>query len=77
MIDIYKLNITIGDKVSVLYNPNNDETFNLALFEKSGFVQYFDYDCGCGQSYPNDPMIGVKFNTGETEEYWKEEIKKL
>lgn len=37
-------------------------------------VEYLEYDCGCGQSFPTDPMIGVLLDTGEREEFWKEEL---
>jgi hypothetical protein len=72
-----ELNIKIGDNILILSNPNNDETFNIEFSGQKGIVKYFDYDCGCGQTYPNDPMIGVEFTCGETEEYWKEEVKRL
>jgi len=64
---------TIGQKVKVV--SLSDETGDKTYLNKSGNVEYFDYSCGCGQSYPNDPMIGVLFNDGKTEEFWKEEIK--
>jgi len=69
-----KLNIQVGDEVLVLSNPNNDDTFSGKYIGLKGQVKYFDYDCGCGQSYPNDPMIGVEFSNGEVEEFWKEEL---
>lgn len=39
-----------------------------------GLVKYLEYDCGCGQTYPIDPMIGVKFSDGTSEEFWSEEL---
>lgn len=69
-----KLNIEISDRVIVLSNPNNDDTFAIQYVGLEGRVKYFDYDCGCGQTYPNDPMIGVEFSNGEIEEFWKEEV---
>ncbi|APY06780.1 hypothetical protein BWZ20_00025 [Winogradskyella sp. J14-2] len=69
-----KLNIQVGDIVLVLSNPNNDDTFSYKYIGLKGQVKYFDYDCGCGQTYPNDPMIGVEFSNGEVEEFWKEEL---
>lgn len=77
MKDSIDLDIAIEDKVVVLYNPNNDETFNLEFSGQEGIVKYFDYDCGCGQTVPKDPMIGVEFSNGEIEEYWKEELRRL
>ena len=44
------------------------------LLGKVGRVEYLDYDCGCGQTFPGDPMIGVRFYSGELEEFWKEEL---
>lgn len=71
------LSLTISDAVLVLNNPNNDETFNIELSGQEGIIKYFNYDCGCGQTYPNDPMIGVEFSGGKKEEYWKEELLRL
>lgn len=39
----------------------------------SGVVRYLEYSCGCGQSFPADPMVGVDVG-GETEEFWPEEL---
>jgi hypothetical protein len=64
----------INDMVKILNNPNNDETFNSFFSFNEGSVIYFEYDCGCGQNFPDDPMIGVKFNCGAIEEFWKEEL---
>ena len=51
----------------------SDETAAEQFLEKSGHVVHFEYSCGCGQSYPDDPMIGVAFE-GLIEDYWKEEL---
>ena len=40
---------------------------------QQGTVVYHDYDCGCGQS-EGDPMIGVLFDDGKIEEFWREEL---
>ena len=65
----------IGNKVQVLNNPLNDETFEKKYSHKMGWIVYFEYDCGCGQSFPEDPMIGVRFSNNKVEEFWKEELK--
>ena len=52
----------------------SDETAHRTFLGKSGRVAYLDYDCGCGQSYPYDPMIGVIFADGTAEEFWREEL---
>lgn len=59
--DIEKAPFKIGDCVKVLDNPNNDDTFNPIFVGMAGVVEFFEYDCGCGQSFPEDPMIGVRF----------------
>lgn len=41
---------------------------------KVGMVRYLEYSCGCGQSYPDDPMIGVEFCNGTKQEFWQEEL---
>jgi hypothetical protein len=64
----------IGDIVQVLNNPSNDETFNSNTIGKVGKVIFFEYDCDCGQTYPHDPMIGVRFSNNLIEEYWREEL---
>jgi hypothetical protein len=71
--DVEGAPFNIGDMIIVLENPSNDETFNKWYVLKNGIIIYFE--CGCGQSYPSDPMIGVKFSDGKIEEFWKEEIK--
>jgi hypothetical protein len=63
----------ISDKVTVCRLA--DETANSSYLFRRGVVEYFNYSCGCGQTYPGDPMIGVRFANGETEEFWREELK--
>jgi len=63
----------VGDQVEITLLPK-DETFDMSFLGKIGVVLYFEYDCGCGQTFPNDPMIGVQFSDGRLEEFWKEEI---
>lgn len=50
-----------------------DDTADRQFIRKTGTVRYFEYSCGCGQSWPDDPMIGVEFANG-VEEYWKDEL---
>jgi len=73
-LDIKGAPYKIGDIVRVLNNPNEDETFDKHLSGKFGLIEYFEYDCGCGQSFPEDLMIGVRFSNGKSEEFWKEEL---
>lgn len=62
----------IGDLVRIIYAT--DETFDLKFMGKTGAIVRFNYSCSCGQSYPDNPMIGVEFTDGLIEEFWKEEI---
>jgi hypothetical protein len=66
----------IGELVKVLNDPLGDETFDKTFVGKVGKVTFFEYDAGCGQSYPFDPMIGVEFENNVVEEFWKEELSK-
>ena len=61
----------IGDYVRV--TRIIDSTESQALVGKTGTVEYFEYSCGCGQTYPEDPMIGVRIGKF-TLEFWKEEL---
>ncbi len=51
-----------------------DETFDHKFLGRVGTIVHYDYSCGCGQSFPDDPMIGVEFNDNMIEEFWKEEM---
>jgi len=45
---------------------------------KKGRIIYFEYDCGSGQSFPGDPMMGVELEgTNIVEEFWKNEITQI
>ena len=59
----------IGDKIIILNNPSCDGTFDKEFIGKEGMIKFFEYNCGCGQTYPNDPMIGVKFDNGKVAEF--------
>lgn len=61
----------IGDVVTV--SSLSDDTADAELLGQQGLVLYFEYSCGCGQKFPNDPMIGVQFGE-RTAEFWKEEL---
>jgi len=75
--DIYGSPYTIGEKVIVLSNVSNDCTFDDKFIGLIGKIEYFDFECGCGQTYPTDPMIGVKFLDNSIEEFWNEELLSL
>jgi len=61
----------IGDVVKVIQIV--DSTGNKKLRDQTGTVQYLEYSCGCGQSYPGDRMIGVLMGS-RAHEFWKEEL---
>lgn len=44
---------------------------------RRGMIEYLEYSCGAGQTYPHDPMIGVRFTNGDREEFWHEELTAL
>lgn len=44
---------------------------------RTGVVEYLEYSCGCGQRYPDDPMIAVRFADGALQEFWREELAPL
>ncbi len=51
-----------------------DSTADPEHIGKSGRVVHLEYECGCGQTYPDDPMIGV--DLGDViEEFWREELR--
>ncbi len=62
----------IGGFVKIVFAT--DETFDHKFLGNVGKIIYYDYSCGCGQSFPDDPMIGVRFKNKEIGEFWKEEI---
>ena len=70
--DVIGAPFRIGTRVRIV--KGTDETFNKKFLRKIGEVVHLDYSCKCGQSYPGDPMIGVRFADGTTEEFWAEEI---
>jgi hypothetical protein len=69
--DINGAPFKIDDRVKVTQIA--DFAADQHLLGKAGPVKYFEYLCGCGQSYPSDPMIGV-FIGNRTYEFWKEEL---
>jgi hypothetical protein len=52
-----------------------DETADASLIGKAGRAVSLDYACGCGQVYPESPMILVDFD-GKCEEFWPEELRR-
>ena len=56
-------------------SPGEKDSHTTRSYKGSlGLVVHLDYACGCGQTFPHDPMIGVRFASGETEEFWSEEL---
>ena len=51
-----------------------DDTITRSRIGRVGRVVYYEYDCGCGQSYLGDPMIGIRFRDGGTDEFWRDEL---
>lgn len=65
----------IGDHVQVIKTA--DKTMNKSFIGRRGKVIYFNYGYGCGQTYPTDPIIGVRFRYRSEEEFWKDELIKI
>jgi hypothetical protein len=65
-----------GDRVIVVDAIDEDVHDVSALVGRSGDVDYLEYSCGCGQSFPDDPMVGVEFADGVHEEFWSQEIRR-
>ena len=61
----------------VLVAGATDDTCAVDYVGKIGTVSFMEFSCGCGQSYPHDPMICVCFCDGTKEEFWQEEIVSL
>lgn len=64
----------IGDEVTILDNPEHDETFAVEFSGLLGKVIGLDYSGAVGQVYPEDPLMRVRTLKG-TESFWKEELK--
>ena len=69
--NIDKAPFFLGAQVTVVKLA--DEQADDSFLGRSGIVRYYEYDCGCGQQYPCDPMIGVGFDSA-IEEFWAEEL---
>ncbi len=68
-----------GERVTVVTTVDADATDISRHVGRSGVVVHLNYDCGCSQQYPGDPMIGVRLDgaepgPGEVEEFWAEEL---
>ena len=72
--DVFGAPFRIGQPVQVI--DLIDEAADSDYMGKQGVIIYFEYTCGCGQSYPDDPMIGVRFED-DTAEFWKEKLHEL
>lgn len=65
-----------GDVVRVIASAEPSIELGVHAFVgRSGVVEHLEYSCGCGQSYPGDPMIGVRFPDGMIQEFWREELR--
>ena len=73
--DVEGAPLRIGDHV--LVSKGTDETFSQEHLGKVGIVIYLEYACGCGQTFPHDPMIAVRFPDETLDEFWREELEVL
>lgn len=64
-----------GDLVLVVDAIDRDVSDLSRYIGQRGQVEYLEYSCGCGQHYPDDPMVGVQFACGTRVEFWPEELR--
>lgn len=65
-----------GDRVRVVDAIDREVLDLRPLIGRVGTVTYLEYSCGCGQTYPADPMIGVALDDGVKQEFWTEELER-
>ena len=46
----------------------------VAMYQIKPFMVQSQSFTGCGQRFPDDPMIGVRFPDGALQEFWREEL---
>lgn len=63
-----------GDRVVVVDGIDQNIHDTSRWLGRIGTVWYLEYSCGCGQVYPDTPMIGVRFFCEGLEEFWPEEL---
>jgi len=66
-----------GERVKFVQDSDGSADNDGELIGREGVVEYIEYSCGCGQSYPDDPMICVRFDNEKRQEFWKEELVRL
>jgi len=64
--------VQVGTRVVV--GSSLDETFDEARSGQTGTVDHLEYAAGCGEAFPGDPMIGVRFPDGHVDGFWIEEL---
>lgn len=76
--DPHTLYYLLEDKKLDICRDEFHDRLHEELIGSTGHLVHYDYDCGCGQMFPEQPMIGVKINSGmfkgETIEFWREEL---
>lgn len=63
-----------GERVRVVAAVDQEVLDLSELVGAVGVVAYLEYDCGSGQTFPGDPMIGVHLDGGVEQEFWPEEL---
>lgn len=66
-------NITVTNLVDINTFTTPEEAEEQYIGQE-GVLVYYEYECACAQSYPDDPMIAVKLENGEIQEFWKDEL---
>ena len=67
--------IFAGETTAALLDAIDRDVHDVSEFiGLRGVVEYLEYECGCGQHYPEDPMVGILFHDGRRQEFWREEV---
>ena len=71
----------LTDPDTFSYTKLPEDELEDAFIGVTAIVRHYDYDCGCGQIFPDQPMIGVEFQSGplkgQIHEMWPEELTAL
>lgn len=63
-----------GDMVRVVQAVERDVSDVSAHIGRHGYVIALDYDSGCGQLGPHDPMVTIQFANRKRLSFWREEL---
>lgn len=58
----------------VIVGLSLDDTFDRSFVGREGVVVHLNYEGDTGQTFPDDPLIGVRFPDNQEEAFWREEL---